>query len=286
MDLRPSPLAGRWYPRDAGELRAEVDAALSAAQPLPGVAPEQVVGLLAPHAGHHYSGGVAAQAFRVVQGAEVDVVAIASPSHLHDDAPVLTSGHAAYATPLGSVPVDQAAAARVGEALAAALNLPLGQVFLPLRHDEEHAVEIELPFLQRVLAPGFALLPLMLREQGPALARALAAALNTVLRGRRALLVASSDLSHFHDAARAAHMDAEMLRQVGALDAPGVLAAQAEGRAQACGAGALAAVLWAARDLGANRAAVVGHCTSGDINGDDRQVVGYGAAVFYRAAQP
>jgi AmmeMemoRadiSam system protein B len=71
---------------------------------------------------------------------------------------------------------------------------------------------------------------------------------------------------------------------VGGLDAPGVLDVQARGTAQACGAGALAAVLWAAQDLGATRAAIVGHCTSGDINGDYRQVVGYGAAVFYRPA--
>jgi MEMO1 family protein len=281
VDVRPSPLAGRWYPRAPADLRAELDAALLAAQPVPGLPPERVVGLLVPHAGLHYSGGVAAHAFRAVQGAAPDLVVVASPSHFHDEAPLLTSGHAAYATPLGTLPVDQAAVARLGAALAGALSVPLHEVLLPLRDDEEHAVEIELPFLQRVLAHGFRLLPLMVADQRAPFARALGAALAEALRGRRAVLVASSDLSHFFPAARAAALDAELLAQVGALDPPGVLAAQAQGRGQACGAGVIAAMLWAAQSLGATHAQVVAHAHSGQINGHADQVVGYGAAVVW-----
>jgi AmmeMemoRadiSam system protein B len=281
VDVRPSPLAGRWYPRAAAGLCAELDEALLAAAPLSGVAPQQVVGLLVPHAGLHFSGRVAAHAFRAVQGAAPELVVVASPSHFHDEAPLLTSGHAAYATPLGPLPVDQAAVARLGAALAGALGLPAREVLLPLRDDEEHAVEIELPFLQRVLAPGFRLLPLMVADQRAPFARALGAALAEVLRGRRALLVASSDLSHFFSAAQANTLDAELLAQVAALDPPGVLAAQAQGRGQACGAGVIAAMLWAAQSLGATRAQVVAHAHSGQINGDEDQVVGYGAAVVW-----
>ena len=263
-DLRPSPLAGRWYPADAAALQASVDAFLAAAPavtpPAPGCA---VVGLLAPHAGHLYSGAVAAHAFRAVQGLAVDLVVLAGPSHFHGDGPLLTSGHSHYATPLGAVPVDHAAV----DALRAALNAT-GRELLSLRRDREHALEIELPFLQRTLAPGFAILPLMLRDQSLAQAQALGTVLAETVRGRRVLLVASSDLSHFYPQARADDMDAVMLSAVAAFDPAGVLAANADGRGQACGVGALAAMLWAAQALGATAAQVVAHATSGAVSGD------------------
>ena len=278
MDPRPSPLSGRWYPAHPEALQASVEALLAAAPPVtpptPGCA---VVGLLAPHAGHAYSGAVAAHAFRAVQGQAYELVVIAGPSHFHADGPLLTSGHSHYATPLGSVPVDQAALAALQAALAAT-----GRELTPLRHDHEHALEIELPFLQRALAPGFALLPLMLRDQSPTQAQALGAALAQVLAGRRALLVASSDLSHFYPQATANAMDAVMLDAVAAGDPAGLLAAQAEGRGQACGVGALAAGLWAAQALGATQMTVAAHATSGDVTGDYAEVVGYGAAVFWK----
>lgn len=278
MDVRPSPIAGRWYPGQAAALREAVDAYL-AASPAGPAAPEAVRALLAPHAGFLYSGAVAAQAFRAVQGARFEVVAVLCPSHYHADGPLLTSGHAAYETPLGQVPVDQAAVARLRAELAAELGVPPDKALRALRHDREHAIEIELPFLQRALAPGFSLLPLMLRDQSERLARALGAALARTLAGRRALLVASSDLSHFYPQPVAQQMDRAMLRPVAALDPAGVLAAQAAGLGQACGHGAIAAVLWAAQALGATRAQVVGQATSGDVNGEAAEVVGYGAAV-------
>jgi AmmeMemoRadiSam system protein B len=289
MDLRPSPLAGLWYPARPDALAASVDALLAQASGsyTPGQSetppePDAVVGLLAPHAGHRFSGAVAAHAFHAVQGQRFDVVAVLSPSHYHADAPILTSAHAAYATPLGPVLVDQPALAALRAALARALAVPAGQAVPALRRDREHAIEIELPFLQRALAPGFSLLPLMLRDQGEPLARALGAALAEALRGRRALLVASSDLSHFSPQATALERDAALLQPLAALDPAGVLAVQAAGRGQACGAGAIAAVLWAAQALGANRARVVRHATSGDVTGDYDAVVGYAAALLWK----
>src|SRR5919109_3882387 len=100
MDVRPSPIAGRWYPGDPAELRASIGALLAGANPNLEGPPERVVALLAPHAGHLYSGAVAAHAFRAVQGAPVEVAALVAPSHFHADGPVVTTAHAAYATPL------------------------------------------------------------------------------------------------------------------------------------------------------------------------------------------
>jgi MEMO1 family protein len=279
-DVRPSPIAGRWYPAQANALRQAVDGYLEAAPALAAPAADDILGLLAPHAGLMFSGPVAAHAFRAVRGARVDLVALVSPSHFHADGPALTTGHQAYATPLGVVAVDGAAVSQVRAALAASLGRPPERVLVAIRDDQEHAIEIELPFLQRSLTGTFSLLPIMLRDQSDEMALALGQALAQALAGRRALLVASSDLSHYFPQPQAEKLDAEMLRQVAALDPQGVLATQAAGRGQACGPGAIAAVLWAARALGAEQARVVRHATSGDVSGDFRQVVGYGAAVM------
>ena len=283
MDVRPSPIAGRWYPAESDALRASVDAYLADADPAADApAAADVIGLLAPHAGHRYSGAVAAHAFRAVQGARPELVALICPSHYHDDGPVLTSAHDAYETPLGIVPVDQPAVERLRAELAAALNLPPERALVAIRNDQEHAIEIELPFLQRSLAPGFRLLPVMLRDQGELPARALGRALAAALAGHSALLVASSDLSHFYSQPLAEQLDAEMLRRVEAFDPAAVLRAAATGQGQACGSGVIAAVLWAARALGANQARVVCRATSGDVSGEYEQVVGYGAALLWK----
>ena len=281
-DVRPSPISGRWYPREPSALRHMVDAFLAAAPPLAAPTAERVVGLLAPHAGLMYSGPVAAYSFGAVRGARLDVVALVCPSHFHADGPALTTGHQAYATPLGVAPVDMAGVDMVRAALAAQLGGRPERVLVAIRDDQEHAIEIELPFLQRALAGDWSLLPIMLRDQSDEMAQALGAALAQALAGRRALLVASSDLSHYLSQPRAEQLDTEMLRQVAALDPAGVLATQAAGRGQACGSGAIAAMLWAARALGADQARVVRQATSGDVSGDFEQVVGYGAAVVWK----
>ncbi|MBP7690865.1 MAG: AmmeMemoRadiSam system protein B [Anaerolineales bacterium] len=277
-DLRPSPIAGRWYPGDAASLARLVDDYL--AQAPPPAAAARVVGVLAPHAGLLYSGPVAAHAFQWVRGQAFEVVVILSPSHFHADGPVLTSAHAAYTTPLGAVPVDQPLLAQIRARLAAALNTPAAAALPALAYDREHAIEMELPFLQRVLAPGFQLAPLMLREQTAPVAAALGALLGELLAGRRALLVVSSDLSHYYPQAEAERLDQALLAPVAAFDPAAVLAVHAAGRGYACGAGALAAGLWAAGALGAHSARVVGYATSGAVSGDYAAVVGYAAAVF------
>jgi AmmeMemoRadiSam system protein B len=152
-----------------------------------------------------------------------------------------------------------------------------------VRNDPEHSLEIELPFLQRALAREFKLLPVMVREQSARVSEILGRALATTLSGRDAILVASTDLSHFYPQDQAEGLDAEMLRQVEAFDPRAVIQVEEEGRGFACGRFALAAVMWAAKELGADHARVLHHATSGDITGDFSEVVGYGAAVITRS---
>jgi AmmeMemoRadiSam system protein B len=276
LDLRPSPIAGQWYPGDPKRLADSVDAYISAAR-LPAL-PGDLVGVMTPHAGHRYSGPVAGYAFAAMRGLQPDLVAVVSPMHYPAYEPLLTSAHAGYATPLGSLSIDREAV----KALDAYLQVELGFGLALVKRDPEHSLEIELPFLQRALKNDFRLLPVMVRDASPRVARGLGIALGRVLEGRNALLVASTDLSHFYTQSTARLLDEEMLRRVGAFAPEAVLAAEEEGKGFACGRGALAAVMWAARELGANAVNVLHYATSGDVTGDYSQVVGYGAAAIYR----
>ncbi|MBI5957132.1 MAG: AmmeMemoRadiSam system protein B, partial [Chloroflexi bacterium] len=220
-----------------------------------------------------YSGPVAGYAFKALQQQtpEVDVVALIGPSHYPYDAAAVTSAHEAYQTPLGMIPVDRASLDTLGK------SVPLGCV----RKDPEHSLEIILPFLQRILGE-FRLIPVALIDQSTTMSERLGHALADVLAGQKALLVASSDLSHFYPQAVANVLDRVMLDAVAAYDAAGVIQAEEDQRGFACGRGAIASVMVASHDLNADAAQVVGYGTSGDVTGDYQQVVGYGAAVFYQ----
>jgi len=275
-DLRPSPIAGQWYSGHAGSLAASIDAFIEAAV-LPEITGE-VIAVIAPHAGHRYSGPVAGNAFAAVRDLSPELVAVIAPMHQPYHQPLLTSAHSAYQTPLGPLPIDQDAIQTLDELL----HKPLGFGLAAVRQDKEHSLEIELPFLQQALANEFSLLPVMVRDQNPRVMQALGEALAQTVADVNSLLVASTDLSHFYPLKTAQRYDQEMLRRIEAFDPLAVLQAEAESKAFACGRGAVAAVLWAAKELGANKVTIVNYATSGDISGDFYQVVGYGAAVVSR----
>jgi hypothetical protein len=273
---RPSPIAGTWYPGTSQALSRSVDAQLDRAHPDP--VSGDLVALIVPHAGHRYSGDVAAQAFRLLQGTSIETVAIVAPMHHPYPGRILTSAHPAYETPLGSIEIDADLVASVDTHLPSGLHLDR------VHNDPEHSLEIELPFLQRALAGPFRLVPLMLRDQSARTAEALGQALAAALKDRSCLLVASSDLSHFYPDAMARKLDAHLLAKIKAFDPAGVIEADERGEGYACGRGAIASVLWAARALGATDVQLLGYANSGDVTGDAGSVVGYGAAAVLRAA--
>jgi len=272
LDVRPSPIAGTWYEGNAKNLARIVDEYLNNAQ-LPELDGE-LVGVIAPHAGHLYSGAVAGFAFAAVRGRNPKLVAVISPFHNLARYPLLTTAHDAYGTPLGNIEVDKAALAE----LQTYLDAPVTPVFA----DKEHSLEIELPFLQRALSSDFKLLPIMIRAQEVDVAKKLGLALAQVLKEKSTLLVASTDLSHFYDQKVAKAFDSEMLKRFESFDPESIFEAEHSGKAFACGHAAVAAVLWAARELGANKVQILHHATSGDVTGDFSSVVGYGAAVVLR----
>ena len=262
-------MAGTWYPGTAAELAAAVDGHLArVTREVEG----DLVALIAPHAGLVYSGPVAAHAYRLLAGRTFDVAVIVGPSHFvaFDGVAVHASG--GFETPLGVVRIDAACAAALMDAS------PIVREHAPA-HAREHSVEMQLPFLRR-LAPDLPIVPLVMGRQTRATAHALAAALGAVLGGRRALLVASTDLSHYHDAAVASRLDSVAIDYIARLDADGLQAALDANPEHACGGGPTVAVMRAARALGARESVVLQYADSGDVSGDKSAVVGYVAAAL------
>lgn len=279
LDIRPSAIAGQWYPGNPQRLSESVDRYIQEAR-LPKMDGE-VIAVIAPHAGHMYSGAVAGYAFATLSGLQPELVAVVSPMHYPYNEPLLTTAHGAYETPLGTVEVDGEAVKQLDRMLVQELGYGLELV----RRDREHSLEIELPFLQRVLKGPFKLLPVMVREQGGRVTRILGECLAKTLARRSSLLVASTDLSHFYPLPIANDLDEEMLHAIQSFDPAAVIRVEEEGRGFACGRGALAAVLWAAKAMGADEVKILKHATSGEVTGDNSQVVGYGAAVVLRRAK-
>jgi len=277
LNVRPSPLAGRWYESDPAILANNVDRYLDSAQ-LPELEGE-VIAAIAPHAGHIYSGPVAGYAFAALRGRGPDLVAVVAPMHHPYSEPLITTAHDAYSTPLGEVPVDKDALHQLDGLLRAELNFGLSRV----ENDPEHALEIELPFLQRALSSEWKLLPVMVRVREAGISERFGKALAKVLRDRSFVLVASTDLSHFYNQQTALVYDRSMLNQIESFNPEGAFDLERAGKGFACGLGAFTAVMWAARELGANKVKILHHATSGDVTGDYSSVVGYGAAAILKS---
>jgi AmmeMemoRadiSam system protein B len=275
-DIRPSSIAGTWYPGEPKALSQSIDRYLQAAEPVQ--IDGEVIGLITPHAGHRYSGLVAAHAFHCLEELKPQTVAVLSPLHHPHPAKVLTTAHEAYGTPLGRVVVDGELLQRIEDELTRNWGIEIQR----LRDDNEHSLEIELPFLQHCITEPFTLLPIMLRDQSKATVKAVGQSLASVLADRVALIVGSTDLSHFYPQEVAQKFDKEILNRLEAFDPSGILAAEEKGVGFACGRGAMAASMWAAKALGADSVRVLKYATSGDVTGDYHSVVGYAAAVIYR----
>jgi len=272
MLLRRAAVAGTWYPGSAVALAAAVDRCLADAGRDVAVECADLVALVAPHAGLMYSGPVAAYAYRLLRGRAFDVAVLVGPSHFvpFDGVSIYASG--GFETPLGVAPIDEACAA----ALMSATSIVHEH---PSAHAREHSLEMQLPFLQR-LAPGAKIVPLVMGFQTADTARTLGDALAAAVDRKKALLVASTDLSHYHDAATASRLDAVVIDRVSRFDADGLQAVLTARPEHACGGGPMVAVMRAARQMGARDAAVLHYADSGDVSGDKTAVVGYLAAAF------
>jgi hypothetical protein len=274
--LRRAAFAGSWYPRGAAAIACEVEGYFAAASP--GAVSGRLVGLVSPHAGLCYSGPVAAYGYSLLRGRAALSVVLVGPSHRAAFAGVALYARGAWETPLGRVPVDEPTAAAIRDAAPA---LVLDD---PAAHRQEHSLEMQLPFLQRVVR-SLRVVPLLMGSQARGEVESLAAALASALHGRDVLLVASSDLSHYQAASVANRLDGVVADQIARFDDAALQDRLEAVDNVACGGGPLVAVMRAARALGAERATLLRYADSGDVKPFDKgHVVGYLSAAFSAGA--
>jgi len=272
--VRPTAVAGTWYPRIPGALARDVDAYVEAADPGPA---GEIRAILAPHAGLMFSGPVGAYAYKAAARGDFDVAVLVGPSHFSAFEGVALWPEGAFESPFGPAPIDAPGARAIARSpVVRALTEP---------HQREHSLEMQLPFLRRLL-PELPIVPLLMGFQRRETIEALAQGLAEAFTGRRALLVASSDLSHYFDAATAASLDARVEACVDRFEPEAFLELferypeHERGRYVACGGGPAIAVMLAARALGARDGRTLKYSHSGEISGDHSGVVGYLAGAF------
>ena len=277
--VRPPAVAGQFYPQEPARLEAAVKAFLADAVPARG---ERPIALVLPHAGYVYSGQIAADGWRQAAGQAYDLVVILGTNHTTPGfSGVAVYPGAGFRTPLGVAEVDTAA--------AAALLAMGGAIVADTRvHEREHSIEVQVPFAQVVL-PGVRILPVVVGTEDPLALARFVQALARVLAGRHALIVASSDLSHYPDDEGSVAADRAVLTAIARMDGAGlqqVAAAQLRAGHRgletcACGEGAIMVAMESARALGARRGIVLSRANSSDVPvGDPARVVGYGAVMF------
>jgi AmmeMemoRadiSam system protein B len=274
MTIRPTAVAGSWYPATPAALTREVDGYVNAAANGPS---GQTSAIIAPHAGIMFSGPVGAYAYKTAARGEYDVAVLVGPSHFAAFDGVALYPEGAFACPLGAIAID----ADTGAAIARSAVVQS----MPGPHAREHSLEMQLPFLARLL-PGVPIVPLLMGHQSRTTITLLAHALGEALVSKRALLVASTDLSHYFDAITASKLDAQVRACVAAFESDRLLALfesypdGERGRSVGCGIGPAISVMMASRALGAADARVLKYAHSGEISGDYSGVVGYLAAAL------
>jgi AmmeMemoRadiSam system protein B len=262
-----------FYPEKKMELDRTVAIVLEESQEynIPGA----IRGMVVPHAGYMFSGGVAARAYRQVFGHDVDIVVVISPSHCEYFTEISIYDGYAYSTPLGSLPVDREIAEKLLATSPQIILSDKGHRF------DEHALEVQLPFLQKVF-DKFRFLPIVMGEHSRDNIQSLANGLAQILKGEKALIVASSDLSHFYTDEKATSLDQVVVDDMENFDEEKLFQDLKSGKAEMCGGGPAMATMKACKLLGADKAKVLLYRNSGDITGDRSEVVGYLSAIFYK----
>ncbi len=282
QDVRPPAVAGQFYPADPGKLKLAVEQFLKGSAAIP---MEKPVAILVPHAGYIYSGQIAADAYRQVMGRKYDTVVILGVNHTTGGFSGVSIGdYSAFQTPLGTIPVDQ-------EISSALLKEDPDCSRSRKVHESEHSIEVQLPFIQ-VLFPKARIVPAVIHPPDLEMCVRFGQALAKVLKGRQALIVISSDLSHYPASENATKADSRTLESIVSLEPARISSLMKELdlpnlETRACGEAAILAGITAAKALGAKRAIVVSYANSGDLPiGEKSRTVGYGAVAFVPGNAP
>ncbi|MDR5657136.1 AmmeMemoRadiSam system protein B [Halodesulfurarchaeum sp. HSR-GB] len=276
--VRSPSVAGQFYAGTAPGLREQIQSAFEHSVG-PGAPPDvtdreaSLVGLVSPHAGYPYSGPIAAHGFsRLAASGRPDVVVLIGPNHSAAGAPLAISGASAWETPLGTAPVSDS----LRDKLADFPGLTIDEA----THAGEHSLEVQVPFLQYLYDDPVPILPIVMSRQNEATIEQLRAALSNALTAdRNAVLLASTDLTHYEPAPVAREQDGPILDAISSLNADPIVQAARSGHTM-CGWGPTASVLQASADLSAETGTIRQYATSGDTAGEPDSVVGYVSATL------
>lgn len=274
--IRQPAVAGRFYPRNAQRLREQIETfttVRAAAEQQPFEPTIRAMGCISPHAGYVYSGAIAGALYRRLELPRRYV--ILCPNHTGQGKTLAIMSEGAWHTPLGDAGIDS----EVAESLKSKIPLLSED---PEAHRYEHALEVQLPFLQ-VLTPGFHFVPIAVGASDYQELSALGLAIAEVLMklGERAMVIASSDMNHYENDSITRTKDRRAIEQVLALDPRGLYDTVREGHISMCGYAPATIMLTAAREMGATGAELVRYATSGDVSGDRDMVVGYAGIAVY-----
>ncbi len=269
-DRKPA-WSGVFYPADPRDLERDVNRYMEESGEHP--SEEEVIGLVAPHAGYVYSGPVAGHAYASIKGRSYSRVVVLSPSHRVAFQGVAIWPRGTFETPLGSIPIDEDGCDRLLDRAGGFFTE------LPAAHTKEHGIEVHLPFLQEALS-SFKLIPLILGGHDLETARNLGRILAETFPERDTLFVASSDLSHYYEYDHAVQIDSLLLDTLEKQDTEGLARALGRGETEACGAGPILTVATISRDFADGHATLLRYANSGDTAGTRDEVVGYASFLF------
>jgi AmmeMemoRadiSam system protein B len=268
-----------FYPASSSELQLAIDQSFrdtkfGPGMPPPALAKKRIYGIVSPHAGYVYSGAVAANGFYQISSSDFDTVVMVGPNHYGIGSGVATMRSGTWETPLGQVPVNEEWAAEIARK-SGILD------FDDFAHSRDHCLEVQLPFLQYT-RKKFSIVPIVLIMQDIDTAFDLGKAMaDTVAeRDEEAMLIASSDLTHYEPNETAHRKDMDLINAMLTLDVAKFYSVLERMDVSACGYGAIASVMVAAKSLGATRGELLKYATSGDVTGDTDAVVGYSSVAF------
>jgi len=266
-------VSGQFYPGNKNSLSSQIDNFFKNVEQEPALEDKDILAIIAPHAGYTYSGQVAAYAFKAIEGRSYDSVIVLAPSHFYalTGASVYKEGF--FRTPLGDIEVDSE--------LANKLILSSEKIeFIPQAFEREHSLEVELPFLQKSLS-SFKIVPVIFGQMDYTDCVKMAQAIIDIAKDKKILIVASTDLSHYHPYLRAVELDVKAISYFKDIDALGLWRSNLKKESEACGLIPVLVLLNYARELGL-KAEVLNYANSGDVTGDKSGVVGYVSVVFFK----
>jgi AmmeMemoRadiSam system protein B len=271
-NIRKAAVAGYFYPLDAAELSEQVTNLLNENKLDKNF--NDVLGIIVPHAGYIYSGKSAAIAYNVLkENRDFETAIILSPSHHEYFSGISIFDGNFYQTPLGNIPINKELATEI-------VNVSKTITFSNKGHKKEHAIEVQLPFLQTIKR-DFSIVPIVIGNQSTQFLQDLSNVLSQIVDGRVVIIV-SSDLSHFHKKEKAFEMDKIVVDRINNMEFPELYNDLANNNCEACGGGGIVALLECADIIGEYKAEVLSHTDSGEVSNDNSSVVGYLSAVIFR----